>query len=103
MLNREDRDGIALVTMERAPVNALDSGLCTALAETFLAIGSDDSVRAVVLTGRGRAFSAGVDLWRILDGGAAYTRPFVHELARCFDTVLRCPKPTVAAVNGHAL
>jgi enoyl-CoA hydratase len=51
----------------------------------------------------GRAFSAGVDLRALVDGGGEHARAFVAALARCFEDVLRCPLPVVAAVDGHAI
>ncbi len=56
-----------------------------------------------MLTGTGRAFSAGVDLWRLVDGGAAYVRAFLPALSDAFLAVFRTGKPVVAAVNGHAI
>ena len=99
----EQRDGCALVRLESGKVNAMDLELCEQITATFQALPSDPRVRAVVLTGNGRAFSAGVDLGRIVDGGAAYAGEFVASLARCFEAVLLCPLPTVAAVDGHAI
>ena len=56
-----------------------------------------------MLTGTGSAFSAGVDLRRILDGGRPYTEEFLTALSRMFRAVFDHPRPTVAAVNGHAI
>ncbi|GAA0461221.1 enoyl-CoA hydratase [Paractinoplanes deccanensis] len=97
-----DRDGIAVVRLERGKVNALDLDLLHGIAEVFAGLDRGDA-RAVVLTGAGRAFSAGVDLWRILDGGAAYVREFLPALDAAFLAVFTLGKPAVAAVNGHAL
>jgi enoyl-CoA hydratase len=98
------REGaVALVRVAHGPVNALDTSLCVALAETCEEFTRDTSVSAVVLTGNGRAFSAGVDLKRILAGGDEYTREFLPALARCFLAVFGLAKPTVAAVDGHAI
>ena len=63
--------------------------------------GSD--AKAVVLTGQGRMFSAGVDLDAVERGGAAYVRQFLPALHRLYDAVFFFPKPVVAAVNGHAI
>ncbi|HKE97840.1 MAG TPA: enoyl-CoA hydratase/isomerase family protein [Actinomycetes bacterium] len=99
-----ERDaGVAILRMAHGPVNALDTELCVELAETFEALLRDPRVRAVVLTGNGRAFSAGVDLKRILSGGDEYTREFLPALTRCFLAVFGVDKPTVAAVDGHAV
>lgn len=98
----EDHDGRAVVRMEAGKVNAMDLALCEDLSATFAAL-PESGARAVVLTGNGRAFSAGVDLPAIVDGGAEHARAFVDALAGCFEAVLRCRLPVVAAVDGHAI
>jgi enoyl-CoA hydratase len=102
-INLERGDRVAVVTMARGSVNAMDLDLCQRLSEAFGELASDDSVGAVVLTGAGRAFSAGVDLKQILSGGEGYARQFVDRLSECFLATLTVPKPVVAAVNGHAI
>jgi enoyl-CoA hydratase len=59
--------------------------------------------KAVVLTGQGSAFSAGVDLVRLSQGGADYVRRFLPVLHDFYEAVFFYPKPVVAAVNGHAI
>jgi enoyl-CoA hydratase len=98
MLTVDETDDVAVLRLEHGRVNALDTELLQAL--TAAVTGSD---RALVLTGSGSAFSAGVDLRRILDGGPAYTAEFLFELTRMFRAVFDHPRPTVAAVNGHAI
>ncbi|MGD9990262.1 enoyl-CoA hydratase/isomerase family protein [Pseudonocardia sp.] len=102
MIERVDDDGIAILTMAHGPVNAMDIELCEGIAETFRGLVSDPA-RAVVLTAGGSSFSAGVDLKRFLDGGAAYVERFLPALAGCFRAVFDLPKPVVVAVNGHAI
>ena len=53
--------------------------------------------------GRGRIFSAGVDLIRVSEGGADYIRKFLPTLHKLYDAVFHHPKPVVAAINGHAI
>src|SRR4051812_31145504 len=67
-LHVEDRGGVAVVRLAHGKVNALDLELLHAITATFTELDRGDAA-AVVLTGSGSAFSAGVDLWRILDGG----------------------------------
>jgi enoyl-CoA hydratase len=88
--------------MAHGKANALDVEFCNALAETFGRL-KDDAARAVVITGTGNMFSAGVDLLRISAGGEAYVRQFLPALHRLYDTAFHLPKPLVAAVNGHAI
>jgi enoyl-CoA hydratase len=91
---------VAVVRLEHGKVNALDLGLLQAVIETFANLGDAD---AVVLTGTGRAFSAGVDLNQIVDGGAEYVGRFLPALSAACLAVYDFPRPVVAAVNGHAI
>jgi enoyl-CoA hydratase/carnithine racemase len=102
MIKLTDRGGIALLTMVHGKANALDIDFCEAIAQQFEALRHSPS-KAVVLTGQGKMFSAGVDLLRLSAGGAAYVRRFLPALHRLYDTVFYFPKPVVAAVNGHAI
>lgn len=100
MIEAADYDGIAILTLDHGPVNALDLELLTAVPESLAAVAGS---RAVVLTGSGRSFSAGVDLKRIVDGGLPYVEKFLPALSLALLSVFEHPKPVVAAVNGHAL
>ena len=63
-----------------------------------------DSVEGpVVITGAGRAFSAGVDLRALADGGTDYAGRFVAALSEAFLAIYDHPAPVVAAINGHAI
>jgi enoyl-CoA hydratase len=98
-------DHVALVTMDNPPVNAQNAEFQDELIRVFDRLSDMDEVRVAVLTGRGKCFSAGVDIkarsgqqrgpgdaWR----GMRYAR-------ECFHSILECKKPVVAAINGHAL
>src|SRR5215468_4228936 len=98
----DEVDGVAVVRMAHGKVNALDLELLAELTDVFLAARSSQA-EAVVLTGAGRAFSAGVDLYRILDGGPDYVRAFLPALNETFLAVFALGKPTIAAINGHAI
>lgn len=96
-------DGVAVVRLAHGKVNALDLELCRAIRETMDDLDGREEVRAVVLTGTGRVFSAGVDLKRVVDGGAGYVAEFLPVLGAAFRAVFDVGKPVVAAVNGHAI
>lgn len=100
VIDVERHGDVHVVRMARGKVNALDLELLHALRETFAGL---RDAGAVVLTGVGRAFSAGVDLRRLLDGGSPYTTAFLTALASTFRTVFEHPRPVVAAINGHAI
>lgn len=100
MLNIDDGADVRVIEMNHGKVNALDLELLQALIETFRTSGAD---RPIVLTGAGRAFSAGVDLRRITDGGTGYTTEFLAALSECFLAVFDHPSPVVAAINGAAI
>jgi len=102
MIEVTTNQGIAVVAMAHGKANALDIALCERLAASFEELRTAD-VRAVVLTGQGRIFSAGVDLVRLSAGGADYVRAFLPALHRLYDAVFFHPKPVVAAINGHAV
>lgn len=102
MIDVKVMDGIAVVTMGHGKANALDIEFCDSIASHFNELRKSD-VSAVVLTGQGKIFSAGVNLKRLSEGGADYVRQFLPALHRLFDAVFFHPKPVVAAVNGHAI
>ena len=102
MIDIKLNDGIAVVGMSHGKVNALDIEFCDALATRVSELRNSDA-RAVVLTGHGKIFSAGVNLVRLSEGGADYIRQFLPVLHRLYDAVFFHPKPVIAAINGHAI
>jgi enoyl-CoA hydratase len=102
MIDLKTDDGIAVLAVSHGKANALDIELCQQLVACFDKLRSADA-RAVVLTGQGGIFSAGVDLIRLAAGGAAYVRDFLPWIDRLCEAVFFLPKPVVAAVNGHAI
>src|SRR5262245_58858347 len=79
----------------------LDVELLEALLRELEAIAED--VRALILTGTGSIFSAGVDLVRLTQGSADYVQRFLPLLSRLLRTFFAFPRPVVAAANGHAI
>ncbi len=100
MIERETAEGISILRMAHGKASAFDLELCQAL-ERELQASADAS--AVVLTGRGTIFSAGVDLPRLLDGGRDYAEAFVAAFESMLRTLFLFPRPVIAAANGHAI
>jgi enoyl-CoA hydratase len=94
---------VAAVGLARGKVNPLDVELLDELEETLGHLAHADDVRAVVLTGSGRVFSAGVDLRRVVEGGTAYVERLIAALRGALEALFAFPKPTIAAVNGAAV
>lgn len=102
MIELIQQGDITVLKLVHGKANTLDLEFCEAIAATFKKIEAS-SARAVVMTGQGRIFSAGVDLVRLTAGGADYVRKFLPALHKLYDTVFHHPKPVIAAVNGHAI
>ncbi len=96
-------DGVVLVTLDRPEKrNALSIELRDELASALDAAAADPATRAIVLTGAGPAFCAGMDVTQF-GGDVAHRQRLVDSSVRCFDAVARCPAPLIAAINGPAI
>ncbi len=97
----------AIITLNRPEKrNALCRELIQALTRAFQKAQVDDQARAVILTGNGTAFCAGMDLEELrstLDANSEIIWNDALALSTLFDLIYRLPKPTIAAVNGHAV
>ncbi|HUW74204.1 MAG TPA: enoyl-CoA hydratase [Methyloceanibacter sp.] len=105
----EDRDAVRLLTLNRPNArNCLSMDLMTALHGAVREAGETQSVRAVVLTGAGPAFSSGHDLKELTahrndpDKGRAFYEKTMRICADMMLAIVRSPKPVIAAVNGIA-
>ena len=94
--------GVTVLTLSSGKVNALDVGLLSDLTSAVRELERNDST-PLVLTGAGQAFSAGVDLVQVLDGGPDYAEALIAALSAAFVAVFGFPGPTVAAINGAAI
>lgn len=102
MIQLAERDGVRILTLAHGKVNALDVELAEGLADAIEALEASPA-SAGVIVGSGPVFSAGVDLFRVIEGGPAYIDRFIPALDRCFRALFCCAKPLVAAINGHAI
>jgi enoyl-CoA hydratase len=102
MIERDDRDGIRILRLAHGKVSAMD----IELADAFVREMEDAAaapIAAVIVTGSGSSFSAGVDLYRVVKDGPDYGRRFLPVLDAFLRGALTLPKPMIAAVNGHAI
>jgi enoyl-CoA hydratase/carnithine racemase len=101
----EVTDHVATLTITAPPVNSQDRKFREEIIKIFDVLGAETDVRAIVLTGDGKIFSAGADLSErpaLLQEPGGYSRH--NRLVRAsFDCVMECPKPVIAAVNGAAI
>jgi enoyl-CoA hydratase/carnithine racemase len=94
-------DGVAVIRLNNPPVNALSRGVLGKLAAEAGALQADETVKAVVVTGEGKAFAAGADISEF--GGRDRGREIVAAFRAAFDAIAAIPRPVVAAVQGVAL
>lgn len=99
----EVEEGIAVVSMHRPPANAIDIALLTQLSATLQELEQRGDVAAMVLTGAGWAFSAGLDLKLVPTYDRAQQNELLRSLNQALYQLYALSIPTVAAVNGHAI
>ena len=109
MLLRENRGGIAILTLNRPQArNSLSEALLGALGDALSAIAQDPTVRAVVLAAQGAAFSAGHDLKELNarrsdgDRGRAYFKHIMSLCSRVMQQIVTLPQPVIASVQATA-
>ena len=108
-LEVEERAGGLLLTLARPEQrNTLSEAMLAALQAAIDRAGEDASVRSVVIAAKGKAFCAGHDLKELTahrrdaDGGRAYFELLMRQCAKLMRSIVRCPKPVIAAVPGTA-
>jgi enoyl-CoA hydratase/carnithine racemase len=109
ILLREDIGGVAVLTLNDPDTrNSLSEAMLEALGDALTAIAHDASVRAVVLTANGQAFSAGHNLKELTsrrsdaDSGRAYFKHIVTSCSTMMQQIVRLPQPVIAAVQATA-
>ena len=104
MLDIRDTDRIRILTLDRPDaLNAFNEALYDATTEALMAAADDPEVAVVVITGTGRAFSAGTDVVEMAQRNAGGLEPGRHGFPGLIDQLVEFPKPLICAVNGLAL
>jgi enoyl-CoA hydratase len=103
MIERDLSERLLVLRLAHGKASALDLELCKELQREFEAAAESPDVRALLLTGTGSIFSAGVDLPRLVNSGKDYVQHFVEALEAMLRALFLFPKPAVAAINGHAI
>lgn len=102
-LNVDITNFIAVVTIDRPKVNAQNNKLRDEIILAFDSLGDREDVRAIVLTGAGKTFSAGADLSERPTAEPGAYSAHNRRVRASFDCLLECPKPIIAAINGAAI
>ncbi|MEO0611965.1 MAG: enoyl-CoA hydratase-related protein [Pseudomonadota bacterium] len=107
ILTTIDARGIARVTLNRPDLrNAFNEEMIGQICDSIGQLASNENVRVVIITGAGKAFSAGGDLnmmKRVANYSSAENKDDARRLAHMLEGIYNCPKPTIALVNGPAL
>ncbi len=100
---RVERVGaVAVLTLDRPPVNAIDLEILKEADAAMSELYADDSIGAIVLTGAGRCFCAGLDLKAVPFYGVERQHEYINLVNKVITETFAAPRPTVAAVNGPA-
>jgi enoyl-CoA hydratase len=98
----ERKGAVALLRMRAGKANAIGPAWLEKMAVLLDALDADQP-GALILTGEGRAFCAGLDLPALVDLGLAEMTAFIHRFSDTMVRIFALPWPVVAAVNGHAV
>ena len=99
LVRYETHEGVAVVTVDNPPVNALSPGVPGGIIASLKQANADPDIVAVVLVGEGRGFIAGADI-RYFSKPWPDGEPRLGDVIRAFE---KSSKPVVAAIHGHAL
>lgn len=100
----EKKESIALIKLNRPKVlNAMNRQLWIEMQDALEIVRMDDNLKALIITGEGRAFSTGADLKDSKDRSIEDYRIYLESLQEASRKIIRFEKPTIAAINGYAL
>lgn len=96
-------DSLAVITMTRGKVNAINPEFVRDLNALLDHLEDRPEIRALVLTGRGKFFSFGLDIPELYDYSPEAMTSFIQSFCRLYRRLFLFPKPLIAAINGHAI
>jgi enoyl-CoA hydratase/carnithine racemase len=99
----EERHGAMWVTLDRPPLNLIVPEMIDGLRTALAALTRDGGVRIAVITGAGRAMTAGMQIQFLRELTPAAAKAFITGLHEAIDAVHEAPFPTIAMINGPAL
>lgn len=99
-LDTNVENGLGRITFNRPPVNVLNMGMMTEIVEVLEDYASDKNIRAILIEGKGKCFSAGVDVGEHMGDVAPKMIAIFHKIFRVLDTI---EVPTIASVHGSCL
>jgi enoyl-CoA hydratase len=102
MIEASDIGETRILRLAHGRASALDIELVEALRDAIVTAASDGA-GAIVLTGTGHIFCAGVDLFRVADGGETYVRQYIPAFKALMFALFTVERPLIVAANGHAL
>ena len=102
-LNLKRNNKIAMITLSRGKVNAVNNETVIEFSRLFVELEKDESVKGVVLTGQGNFFSFGFDVPELYDYSPAEFTRFLQSFCQMYKDIFLFPKPMVVAINGHAV
>ena len=101
----DDNNGIVIIKINRPEVlNAINIDVIAELSNTIDAVGLDDNIRAVIITGAGeRSFCAGADLNYVVNLSPIEAERYATTIHNLLNKIENLPRPVIAAINGYAL
>ena len=102
-LNVTKENHVAIIKLNRPPVNALNTEFILEIEEYFKELEKDEETRVIVLTGEGKAFVAGADIAEMKEFDPIHAREFAQNGHRTLNKIESMNKVVIAAINGFAL
>ncbi|MEW6016409.1 MAG: enoyl-CoA hydratase/isomerase family protein [Candidatus Zixiibacteriota bacterium] len=99
----EKSEKLAVVTLARGKVNAIDREVIDEFSELFSRLSREPDIRSAIITGQGKFFSFGFDVPLLYDYSPQDFTQFLRAFCRMYREIFLFPKPLVAAINGHAV